>query len=224
MNYNDSPRVYVLDPDPGQGAATAEMLTRHGLTVETFSSIDEYRSQESLSRPRCLVVEHQLGGQTALQLQAELQENADSTPLVVLTAMATVALAVRYMQNGAESVLEKPCDAAALLGAVQQALSQDARCYEIQQRLTDLRSSERELTPQERRVMAAVIGGKLNKVIANDLDVSVRTVEKIRARVLRKFRVDNATELAAKATELQVLTERVLPNHTRTLHCLEPRC
>lgn len=225
MNTSGPPTAYLIESDPTLAERLQALLMENGIASEVFLSAAALLAASRCLRPRCLVVEHNLSDRTGLQLQQELRDRGESMPLVVLTSAATVPLAVTYMQNGAVSVLEKPAKPTEVLEAVRLALAEDKRCYELQQRMEALKSADKELTAQERRVMGAVVGGKLNKVIANDLDVSVRTVEKIRARILRKFRVDNATELAAKATELQVLTERVAPLSTRSLlNCIDPRC
>ncbi|TWT35659.1 Response regulator protein TodT [Posidoniimonas corsicana] len=224
--YRASQRVvYVAHCDPQVREALAAELRSDTIDARTLPSAGACLEIQRESRPHCLVVGHDLGGTTGLQLQQELKARGDATPLVVLAGQATVAAAVEYMQQGAVTVLEEPYAAETLRRAVGKALDQDAMCMDLRSRLTALKSSASELTAQERRVMDAVIGGKLNKAIANDLDVSVRTVEKIRARVLRKFRAENATQLAAKATELQLLTERTIPLGAVALsECVSPRC
>ncbi|TWT75878.1 Response regulator protein TodT [Posidoniimonas polymericola] len=225
MSDLSQPIAYILDDEQHTTSLLQHALGELPIESMCFATLASLLSASRNQRPQCIVTEHNLSDGTGLQLQQELQNRGDTTPIVVLTSAATVAVAVAYMQAGAVTVLEKPAQPSDIVAAIKQALVQDAKCYELQQRLKALRSSQSELTAQEKRVMESVIGGKLNKVIAGDLDVSVRTVEKIRARILRKFRCENATELAARATELQVLTERVIPLGARALDtCFEPRC
>lgn len=210
--------VFLVEDDPGIQRAISELMVNWGICCETFSSAEEYLEATSGSRPGCLLLDHKLSGIDGLKLQQELADRNDTTPIVVMSGAATVQMTLQYLENGALTLLEKPCTPEDIRHAVTSAIEFDRRQAELAKRFEDLKSFDESLSDRERNVLERVVRGQLNKSIARDLEVSQRTVENTRARLLRKFHAETAAELAAKAAELRVLSDSVFRTDQAMLH------
>lgn len=132
---------------------------------------------------------------SGLELQEELTSRGITLPVVVLTAYARTALTVRAVQAGAVTVLEKPYQDDDLWDAIRKALAQDAASRVERRRRQDIRRRLARLTPAQYQVMDLIVAGKPNKVIAQELDVSVRTVENRRHEVFQVMQAGSVAEL-----------------------------
>jgi two-component system, LuxR family, response regulator FixJ len=191
------PTVFVVDDDAEALASVCALIRSMGLSCECFPAAEEFlaycRSTENLAG--CLVTDVRMVGMSGIELQEQLQEGGVTLPVIVLTAFARTPLTVRAMQNGAVTMLDKPYDDDDLWDAIREGLKRDSAQrsevilrQEVRQRLDSL-------TPSERQVLDLVVAGLPNKVIANRLDVSVRTVENRRREVFAKMRADSVAEL-----------------------------
>lgn len=172
-----------------------------GLRAEAFCSAEEFLARYTPGCAGCLVTDIRMIGMSGLDLQDRLIEQGIRLPVIVLTAYARTRSTVRAIKAGAMTLLEKPYDEEELWDAIRKALAQEAagraetqRCREIQQR-TAL------LTPAERAVMDLVVQGKPNKVIAKQLNMSIRTIESRRHEVFTKMGVESVAELVRLAIE-----------------------
>lgn len=196
--------VHIVDDNQVSADAIAALVATIGYRSKCFESAEAYLSMQQ-ARPACLVLDLVLGGMSGLDLQKRLSETQQAIPVVIISAFADVNTAVACMENGAVTLLEKPCEDDALLNAIQHAVQHGEEQAKLLKKLEKLQSIERILVPRERDVLGKVIKGSLNKQIARDLKVSERTIENVRSRLMKKFAADNATELAAKYTELNLL-------------------
>lgn len=197
--------VFIVDDDAGVREALAWLLRSRRLLSESFDSGDAFWSflerqgpQWRPTQPGCVLLDVRMPGTSGLALFETLiaRDLLRILPVIFLTGHADVPTAVDAVKRGAFDFCEKPFSDNALVDRIEQALRQSAQTLEgvrarqsVQQRLADL-------TDRERDVMRLVIEGLPNKLIADQLQISVRTVEVHRARVFDKMAVKSAVELA----------------------------
>ena len=200
------PMVYLVDDEPVVRDALAWLLRSRRLLSEPFGNVEAFETMLSgrdldhdwPNAPSCLLLDVRMPGTRGLVLFDRLVERGaiDRLPVIFLTGHGDVPTAVAAVKRGAFDFVEKPFSDNALVDRVEQALAHSAEAIgrRRQQRQTAKLLSE--LTEREREVMARVIDGLANKVIADQLDISVRTVEVHRARVFDKMNVRSAVELS----------------------------
>ena len=194
--------VYVVDDDAGVRDALAWLLRTRRLTSETFDCAEAFQQlmqhQAPLSQPSCLLLDVRMPGLNGLALFDWLveQELHQAMPVIFLTGHADVPTAVDAVKRGAFDFCEKPFSDNALVDRVEQALAQSLCAIEARRSSELLRVRQGDLTERECDVMRLVVEGLPNKLIADRLDISVRTVEVHRSRVFEKMEVKSAVELA----------------------------
>lgn len=194
--------VYVVDDDAGVREALAWLLRSRRLLSEVFDSAEAFQRklevEATLRQPSCLLLDVRMPGLSGLALFDWLVERKLhlAMPVIFLTGHADVATAVDAVKRGAFDFCEKPFSDNALVDRVVQALGQSQEIVQARLEKGRLRQRQEELTDRERDVMRLVVAGLANKVIADRLDISVRTVEVHRARVFDKMAVKSAVELA----------------------------
>ena len=202
------PMVYHVDDEDVVRDALAWLLRSRRLLSESFGSAEAFeafldqrpaaRQAAWPSAPSCLLLDVRMPGMSGLALFDRLNERGmlAALPVIFLTGHGDVPTAVGAVKRGAFDFVEKPFSDNALVDRIEQALQASEAA--IRQRLDRVRRAQRlaELTERERDVMRLVIEGRPNKLIADALDISVRTVEVHRARVFEKMDVKSAVELA----------------------------
>ena len=200
--------VYIVDDDASVRDAMAWLLRSRRLLSETFDSAESFAAMLKDKFPNanaplptqaaCILLDVRMPGQSGLALFESLLENglAKAWPVIFLTGHADVPTAVDSVKRGAFDFCEKPFSDNALVDRIEQALALSKDRLTIQQLSADLASRLSELTDRERDVMRLVVEGLPNKLIADQLDISVRTVEVHRSRVFEKMNVKSAVELA----------------------------
>ena len=194
--------VYIVDDDAGVREALAWLLRSRRLHSELFDSADAFAQRmlpgRSLDRPCCLLLDVRMPGTSGLALFDRLisTELHALMPVIFLTGHADVPTAVDAVKRGAFDFCEKPFSDNALVDRIEQALGVSARAFEARRSNSSLQVKLTDLTERERDVMRLVVEGLPNKLIADQLDISVRTVEVHRARVFDKMEVKSAVELA----------------------------
>lgn len=191
--------VFLVDDDPAVRDALALLLGTAGLAVETYASAEEFLHAYRPEQAGCLVLDVTMPGMSGLDLQAELAARGVRLPIIFLTAHGSIPMSVRALKSGAVDFLEKPADGAALVDRVRAALDRDAASRVQDASAAEITARFARLTAREREIMARVAAGRSNKEIARELDISHRTVEVHRARVLEKMNARSAVELAAMA-------------------------
>ena len=194
--------VYIVDDDSGVRDALAWLLRSRRLPSEGFASAEAFDSRVSqgfeVRSPSCVLLDVRMGGVSGLALFEKLIDYGllPTLPVIFLTGHADVPTAVDSVKRGAFDFFEKPFSDNALVDRVVQALTQSAAALAQHSEMSNLRMQLEGLTERERDVMRLVVGGLPNKLVADQLDISVRTVEVHRARVFDKMRVKSAVELA----------------------------
>ena len=193
--------VYIVDDDAEVRAALAWLLRSRRLCSEGFDSAQAFEQalgEAPPQTPACLLLDVRMPGTSGLALFDRLLERGIATawPVIFLTGHASVATAVEAVKRGAFDFCEKPFSDNALVDRVERALalSEERLAQLILQRALQARLDE--LTEREREVLQRVASGRPNKLIADELGISVRTVEVHRARVFEKMDVKSAAELA----------------------------
>ncbi|HEY5761105.1 MAG TPA: response regulator [Steroidobacter sp.] len=181
------PVVYVVDDDDGMRRALSTLLTTIGHTSVAYASPTEFLSKYDPARNSCLVLDVRMPEMSGLEVQQKLNLSGSMLPVILMTGHGDIPMAVQAMKDGAFDFLQKPFRDEELLDRIRRALQQDAENRQSVQRHADLRERASSLTPREREVMAMVVDGRANKVIAIDLGLSERTVEIHRANVMDKM-------------------------------------
>lgn len=193
-----SATVFVVDDDEAIRDSVGWLLTARKLAWQGFASAEEFLSHytEHGNLAGCLLLDIRMGGMSGLQLFDLLCERGCSLPTIFLTGHGDVPMAVAALKKGAFDFVEKPFHADELVQRLQQGLEQDASQRNARAGAASVQTKLGHLSVRERQVMDCILGGKLNKVIADELGISMRTVEVHRARVFDKMGVRTAVELA----------------------------
>ncbi|AEG94819.1 response regulator transcription factor [Ramlibacter tataouinensis] len=194
--------VYIVDDDASVRDALAWLLRSRRLPSEGFASGDAFEAMLARGfaprHPCCLLLDVRMPGTSGLALFERLAALglAEVMPVIFLTGHADVPTAVAMVKRGAFDFCEKPFSDNALVDRVEQAIACSAEVLAAQREQRRVQARLAELTQRERDVMHRVARGLPNKLIADELDISVRTVEVHRARVFDKMEVRSAVELA----------------------------
>ena len=194
--------VYIVDDDASVREALAWLLRSRRLLSESFESAEAFEAAMAMRAAQrqhsCLLLDVRMPGMSGLALFDRLAVRGDlvAMPVIFLTGHADVPTAVDTVKRGAFDFCEKPFSDNALVDRVEQALAQSAQHLSQLSQRSDLEVRLSELTDRERDVMDLVVAGLPNKLIADQLDISVRTVEVHRSRVFDKMQVKSAVELA----------------------------
>ena len=200
--------VYIVDDDASVRDAMAWLLRSRSVMSESFESAEAFAAmlkekfaQDKTLSPKqagCILLDVRMPGQSGLALFENLLTNglANAWPVIFLTGHADVPTAVDSVKRGAFDFCEKPFSDNALVDRVEQALARSALTLKQLRTKQSLQHNLAELTERERDVMHLVVEGLPNKLIADQLAISVRTVEVHRARVFDKMNVKSAVELA----------------------------
>lgn len=189
------PTVFVVDDDDQARNSVCALVRSMGLKATPFSSAEEFLDFYVKGQPGCLVTDVRMIGMSGIELQEQLNEMGALLPVVVMTAYARTPLTVRAMRAGAVTMLDKPYDDDNLWDAIRKALAVDASQRAVREHREEIRGRVALLTPNEREVMDLIVSGKANKVIARQLDVSIRTVENRRRMVFEKMGAESVAEL-----------------------------
>jgi two-component system response regulator DctR len=194
--------IFIVDDDASVREALAWLLRSRRLVSEHFASAEAFELrliEEPLAdQPHCLLLDVRMPGTSGLVLFDRLAERGllEVMPVIFLTGHADVPTAVDAVKRGAFDFCEKPFSDNALVDRIEHALGASLRAIEAQRARRLLMRRVEELTEREREVMRRVVEGLPNKLIAEQLSISVRTVEVHRARVFEKMEVKSAVELA----------------------------
>jgi two-component system response regulator DctR len=200
--------IFIVDDDASVREALAWLLRSRRLESEHFASAEafELRLAEGPlpDQPLCLLLDVRMPGTSGLVLFDRLAERGllDAMPVIFLTGHADVPTAVDAVKRGAFDFCEKPFSDNALVDRIEHALGASLRALEVRRVRRGLVGRIAELTDRERDVMRLVVEGLPNKLIADQLAISVRTVEVHRARVFDKMEVKSAVELANRLRDL----------------------
>lgn len=191
--------VHVIDDDAAVRDAVGLLLSTEGFKVHTYPSALAFLKASAAQHEGCVVTDVRMPEMNGIELIAKMKEARITTPVIVLTAHADVPLAVEAMKLGAIDLLEKPFEDAALLAAVDAALERRNAEESRSRESAAIKSRLATLTRRENEILAGLLKGLSNKVIAHDLGISIRTAEVHRANIMAKMRAGNLAELVKMA-------------------------
>lgn len=181
--------IYIVDDDEAVRSALSLLMRAEGFKAQCFASADAFLAAFQPESASCLLVDVRMPGMSGLELQQQLAQRQIPLPVIIMTGHGDVAMAVAAMKAGAMDFIEKPFRNQDLLDRIQQCIEKyDQQLLDKQQR-TKAMELLALLTEREREVMDLLVTGKLNKQIAAELDISVRTAEAHRARIMEKLQV-----------------------------------
>jgi len=187
--------VFLIDDDPSIRDSLSLLLSLKGIRTQLFATAETFIEAYRPEWHGCVLTDLRMPGMTGLELQAALRERRLEVPVVVLTAHGDVATARAALKNGAFDFLEKPIDDGMLLDVLRNALRVDReRRAAVTARATTDRHIER-LTEREREILELIAAGHQNREIAMQLEISPRTVEVHKARIMEKLDCHSLAEL-----------------------------
>jgi FixJ family two-component response regulator len=196
--------VFVVDDDAAIRDALSLLISLRGLRAQVFASAEHFLETYRSEWRGCLLADLQMPGMSGLELQAELKARGILLPVIVLTAHGDVATARAALKNGAVDFLEKPVDDAVLMDVLGNAIRIDAEQHTV----THARAAAAErlgrLTPRERDVLRLLAQGCQLREIAQQLEISPRTVEVYKARMMEKLGCRTLADVVRAGSELAV--------------------
>lgn len=200
---NSEPTVYAVDDDDFTRSLLEEIFGAADQSVETFASAQEFLDTYSPNNRGCLLLDMLMPGMDGLELQQNLKQRGNYTPVIFLSGSDHVRSAVQALKSGAVDFIEKPVKPKEVLLSVNNAIALDSKIRnrrlqdaEIEHRLT-------QLTRRETEVMKWIVRGKSNKLVARILDISTRTVEVHRRNVLGKMQAESLAELVQMVLHIE---------------------
>ena len=191
--------VYVVDDDAPLRRALERLIGSVGLAVQTFATADAFLAYPLPDRPGCVVLDLRMPGTSGLTVQEELARAGSALSILFLTGHADVPTTVRAMKAGAVDFIEKPFNDQTLLDAVHRALARGRELLALRRDRQRVEGKVATLTRRERQVLALVVAGLPNKLVADRLGASEKTIKVHRSRVMRKMHADSLAELVRMA-------------------------
>ncbi|QQX60977.1 response regulator transcription factor [Pseudomonas chlororaphis] len=191
--------VYVVDDDPGMLDSTVWLLESVGLKAVPFTSGREFLEHCDPSLDACVLLDVRMPGMGGLNVQEELRQRDIHLPLIFVSGHADVPIVVRAFKAGAVDFIEKPYNEQLLLDSVQQALSRADDCHSRNAGQARIEARLESLTPRERDVLLPLVQGYSNREIAEQLGVSVKTIDLYRSRVMKRMQAEHLPELVGMA-------------------------
>jgi two-component system response regulator FixJ len=197
------PIVHIVDDDKAIRDSLSFLMKSVGFESRAYTSAEAFLDQADLEKPGCLVVDVRMQGMSGLELQHLLSERGSKLPVIIITGHGDVPMAVQAMKAGAVDFLEKPYNNELLITRIRQCLKEISVEQDRESKVADAKSQLAQLTPRELEVMNLLVAGKHNKAIADNLDISVRTAEAHRAKVMKKLHADSLSDIVRIALLMQ---------------------
>ncbi len=218
-SVHSDPIVHVIDDDPDARDSISALIRSFKLRVEAYKNPEDFLERYVGQLPGCIVSDYRMDALSGLDLQEQLAAREIVTPIIMVTAYASVPVTVQAMQHGAVTLLEKPCGSQELWDAISNALRIDAHRRRKQNRLRELTRRLTSLTPDEQKVLECITDGMANKQIARQHDVSLRTVESRRSNIFKKMKARSLPELV----KMVVLAEQEGESNSMLIEANLPR-
>ena len=187
--------VYVVDDDEGVRDSLQWLLEGKDYRVRCYDSAESFLSRYDAREVACLIADIRMGGMTGLELQDRLVERNSPLPIVFITGHGDVPMAVNTMKKGAVDFIQKPFQEDALVNLVERMLEQARETFSDHQQSASRDALLAKLTSREAQVLERIVAGRLNKQIADDLGISIKTVEAHRANIMEKLNANTVADL-----------------------------
>ena len=191
--------VFIVDDDEAVRDSLSLLMEAESLPAQCFSSALDFLERGPDDEPGCLLLDIRMPQMSGMEFRDELLKRETLLPIIFITGHGDVPMAVDAMKHGAVDFIQKPFRDEELLDRVHQALARNREERSNAETVRLVTDRFEALTPREKEVMAMVVAGNANKVIAQDLAVSQRTVEIHRARVMEKMRARSIAHLVRLA-------------------------
>jgi FixJ family two-component response regulator len=201
IHRDQAPIAYVVDDDESIRTLWRWLMESNGIAVRTFATAAEFIEFYRNGDAGCLVLDLKLPGMSGLELQEYLNRKDIEIPIVFVTGHGDVPAAVSAIKGGAVDFIQKPFSHREVLSIIEKAFQRDAEIRERRIRQSRIAGRLATLTEREQEVLQRVIEGKPNKIIAAELDISMKTVEFHRAKVMEKMGVTSVAELVLIAVQ-----------------------
>ena len=204
--------VYVVDDDEAVRDSLQWLLEGKDYRVKCFDSSESFLSRFDPREVACLIADIRMDGMSGLELQDRLLERKSPLPVVFITGHGDVPMAVTTMKKGAMDFIEKPFKEEELLGLVERMLDQARSAFSQHQEQASRDALLSRLTTREAQVLERIVAGRLNKQIADDLGISIKTVEAHRANIMEKLNANTVADLLKIALGAQQPRPELLPH------------
>ena len=198
-----APTVYIVDDDSGVRSSIRVLMKSVGLPAMPYAAAKEFLDAYHPNQPGCIVLDIRMPGMSGLELQEALNERGAVIPVIFITGHGDIPMAVEAMRHGAFDFLQKPFRDQDLIDRIQQALARDKETRESLREHGRTRARIASLTPREKEVLELLTSGKANKMMAQDLGLSQRTVEIHRAHVMEKMGAKSVAQLVRMVMDLE---------------------
>jgi two-component system response regulator FixJ len=199
MSPQAQQRVYVVDDDQGMLDSTVWLLESVGLNALPFTSGRAFLDACDEHSQGCVLLDVRMPGMGGLNVQEALRTRGIQMPVIFVSGHADVPIVVRAFRAGAVDFIEKPYNEQLLLDSVQQALSRVPTAVPANLRLLSVQARLASLTPRERDVLLPLVRGYTNREVAEQLEVSVKTIDLYRSRVMKRMQADTLADLVGMA-------------------------
>tara|TARA_R110002049_G_scaffold21045_29_gene77485 strand:- start:25715 stop:26347 length:633 start_codon:yes stop_codon:yes gene_type:complete len=187
--------VYIVEDDEVIRKLLHEILVQENIPVKTYACAEEFLLEYNVANSGCLLLDIKMPGMNGMELHRVITALGNTSPVIFLTGVADVGIAVETLKAGAMDLIEKPFDRETVLDRINKALAWDFDARLRDTEIQDIKLRIERLTPREREVMDSIVQGLANKVIARNLGISSRTVEVHRKNVIEKMRADSLADL-----------------------------
>lgn len=191
----DEPIVHIVDDDSAIRDSLCLLMQSENIPCQAYASADEFLQQFSQLKLGCMLLDIRMPGMNGLELFDLLNEQNITIPVIFITGHGDISMAVKAMKAGAKDFIEKPFDNSRLISIVSNCLTESVSINNNSQLRTEMETRLAHLTNRERQVMELLVDGKQNKVIAQDLNISPRTVELHRSRVMEKLHAHSLSDI-----------------------------
>ena len=187
--------VYVVDDDEAVRDSLQWLLEGNDYRVRCYESAEDFLSRYDTREVACLVADIRMVGMSGMELQDKLIERRSPLPIVFITGHGDVPMAVDSMKKGALDFIQKPFQEASLLSIIEKMLDKARGSFAEHQKAANRDALMSKLTTREAQVLERIVAGRLNKQIADDLGISIKTVEAHRANIMEKLNANTVADL-----------------------------
>lgn len=188
-------KVYIVDDDQYARESLAWLIESVNLKVKSFDSAITFLEQTNINVSGCLILDVRMPGINGIELFEQMKNQNYNLPVIIITGHADVTMAVRAMKAGVFDFIEKPYNDSLILERIQNAIAFDESNQRQRNQINKIKNKLQSLTPREHQVLDYVISSTPNKIIADRLSISIKTVELHRSNLMNKMQATSATEL-----------------------------
>lgn len=189
--------IRIVDDDPEIVETLSLMLNVEGWRCVGYASAEEFLIGDAPSDPGCVLLDIQMGGMSGIDLLLEMIERGYTLPVIFVTGHASVDIAVDAMRRGAFDFLQKPVNPERLLDSIRKAASQSFRESRHEPTKSEVERAIAELTDRQMEIVHRLLNGEKTRTIADELEISLRTVQGHKVTIYRKFGIHTATQFTA---------------------------